>query len=645
MSETFLDHDQVVGLIDAAHQALFGDDPYLGIAGLRFAAVVARRRGDPRLLRRLVRAYADLRDWDDDPRRETVITEALTKLVEARAGLDPAITALAHDPYADLRAAVAKGLVPYEEASRALLIELVRDRDPQVRGAARRRLGPWADAVPWWEGLLTTDPGADPAIRSTLERVEVALQRRAGVGGDLRADLDALPPAVALDLLEGLLSNARLTPIGERDVIAACVRAPGGLDMVCRVLDGWSPKDLADWRSWTAEMLTKVEDERRVELALALARRALALPRRSSEAERAAVPAFERYATEDVPGILAHWAAKGWPDGADPTPLFELLSETPVAPDQAPTRTTLARVLSREPGPPPPIAEALLRACAAADQAALAVVGGASVAEAIAAHAPPESRRAVMLARLETADREGRVQALLALLDDRLARPEDLAQLRAAVEDVIGAAEGDHAAARLSRHLLPRNRAALRAGRLDFTAAAAVMRDIAGRYGGAVGTIDPLEPPDESAPPLDLAPLEGPVGDLTGPPTVEEWARYYDSLARLREEKSEAWLRRWASGGVLPASAWSPRDWAVVEAAIEVLDDGPHDGKHDQLGWAVLAVLGREGSARAAALRARIRARGYEPAPWLADETDILGSSPAPEPAAVTAKPDDDEDW
>ncbi len=631
MSETFVDREQVLALLAAR-----GPTP-LVTAALRFATVAARRMNDPSLIEPLLEAAAASSHLDYDRGHGAAVCAAITAAVAARGGLHPAILALARDPRGDLREAVAAGLPEHDPASRDLLREMLHDRHAGVRQAARGQLGPWARGLPWWSGLLSRDPGPrfDRAARRRLKALEQRIALHGALDAEGRAMLDALPPRVAIDVLEGLLTAALAQPKGQSELLATLLEARGGLDLLCRLLGGLPPAELWGWRAPGSAALAMVAPRRRARVVAALVHRALTLPRTPRGPD---VPAWR---IADVPGLLASWVADGGARGA--APILKALAEVPVAESHQDVREKIGGALARATGVRvAPLAERMLRAEVAGDRAAMAQVGGAPVASRLAERAGPALRRQAALEMLEADAPAARARALDVLLDDGLAEQVDRPRLRAALERQERDAGADaRPLGAHPRHTLPLQRAKLRAGALlDDRDGATVLALIGARAGG-VWPADEVTPP---LPPLDVGGTEGEVS----PPTAEEWAAYRAARASRWAADPERGVWAWIGSNVLPAGAWTEDDWRVVEAVVDAATRG---AKHARMGSASAAeVLRLERSPRALRLLARLRAAGFgEPA----DDALIgpaLAAEPAPPPSpragGVAAPPAPDlEDW
>lgn len=596
--EPYVDRPQLVALL-AAVKDLGDDDTGVALAGLRFGAIAARRTRDPAWLPKVAQARRAAADWDDAMFTAHVVLEAITALVKRRAGLDPAILALAHDPRGQIRAAVADGLPNFEPACRELLLKMLHDRHARVRARARKRLGAWAEAVPWWTGLTLADPEA--ALTPTeLEQLRAA-NARMGIYGQLaqedRAALATLPQPVLLDVLEGLLVAAGARAVGEHTLLGAVLEAPGGLDLLCRVWGTQPPEALAEWASYTAGAVSAVAPRRRARIALRLARRALTLPR----GPRSEVPADE---AADLPSVFASWAEHGWPAEARPSRLLTLLTKVPVAASHERVRERLVRTLARTgPAHAGALGERALRALAQRDEALLAQLGGEDWVKRLAELAPPALRRPLALEALDAPDAEARERALRALVLGRLSVDEDVPRLQAALARHVHELPPDVEPSRIyTPHLIPHLRAQLRAGQLSEHSAASLLQAIGARAGG-VWAARPEEPPER---PLDVG---GPLGEPIAPPTAEEWAGYRTARATFWAEEPDAIVRAWSLWGVLPERDWAEDDWHALDVALHTLEAGTQE---DAVYTAerLTAALRLEGSPRAAAMLKRVRALG-----------------------------------
>lgn len=619
MTETFVDRAQLTALLEAAHGSLGGEAGEVRKAALRFAAVVARRRGDVDLIGPLAYAARELERWDDDELPSELASRTITRVVRARAGLDPAIVALAADPRPDVRAAVVRGLVDFEPACRALLRQLAYDHDPRVRAAARARLGDEAEQLPWWAGLLLEPPGSriDRASARRLRVLETRLRKYGRLRAADRAALARLPRAMVLEVLEGLLSAALGEPAEQREAVTAALETPGGLELLCRLLGPLSAEQLGPWRVVGAALGT-VAPRRRTRVMLAVARHALESPRTPQ-------PELSAWQQLDVPLLLAHWVRDRWPAAAPPRALLALLVEVPVAETHADVRAALGSALLRATdGRAAALGAELLRARSAGDQALIAQVGGDSVARQLADRAPPALRHTVCLADLDADQPEVRARALEALLDDDLYTDADVPRLRTAMERRLRELPLADLRPDQIAHAIPWLRPRLVAGELAEPEAAWLLHCIGARVGGGVWPPTQRQQPDR---PLDVGAAPGtPIA----PPTPEEWAAY-------RAARAVQWLDRgagahaWVGWGVVPAGPWTEDDWAVVEAVVQTAE-ARATRLSDYYAEAAADVLRLEASPRARALLLRLRDAGLG-----APEDDALLGEPAPSAVGTRA--------
>lgn len=596
--EPYVDREQLRTLLAAAHQRL--DDVHgLALAGLRFGAIAARRTADPAWLGPVSRAARAAADWDDDAAATRAICGAITAIVERRAGLDPAILTLAHHTRPTIRAAVARGLPSFEPACRELLLSMLHDRHGLVRGSARERLMAWAEPVPWWTGLVLESPeeALGPAGVEQLQAVEQHLRSYGRLDRPRRDALRALPPAVVVPVLEGLLIAAGADALGERELIAAVLETRGGLDMLCRLWAGQSAQVLRTWAFWSEAAIIGGSDRARAARAFRLARRALSLPR---------VARAERRAGEidDVPSLLARWAAKAWPESARPSRLLTLLAKVPVATSDDEVRGTIASALAQATSPhAAALGERMVRALAEPDEVLIAQLGGATTAQALAKLAPPELRRRLALEALDAPEPEARARGLRVLIDDELGTEEDVPRLRAALERLVRESPGGLRDYGLYvAHLIPYLRGKLRAGELSEQEAASLLETIGTRAGG-------LWPPRGTKPPARPLDVGGEPGAPVGPPTAEEWAAYRAVRDAFFAEKPETIPVIWVAWGVLPAGGWAEADWGVLDAVVRAIEAGTV-GHPPYVAECVAEVLRLEASPRAGALLRRLRALG-----------------------------------
>ncbi len=294
--------------------------------------------GDPRVLDAALELAAQREQWWGEEHFEDEIASAADVILPAITAIDNLVRSCARSKSSFLRMYTARGLgsralrslrgeSPEAEAevdaeAAGIVFALTKDRDADVRAAAREALG--GAAPPAWATFFPRDPLASrPAaeaarLRGPLDRAAEALEE--GVHEDAGPLADAiaeLPDELVTPILDAwirtdfVLRAANVTPLFER----------------------WIDLDPSGER--TAAWLMGMRGER-VDLE-AGARLGAVLARRPTEERRTIALRLAR----ELPGLDSeHYArvmniealvAHGWPPEADPTPLLEVALGVPIA--------------------------------------------------------------------------------------------------------------------------------------------------------------------------------------------------------------------------------------------------------------------------------------------------------------------------
>lgn len=299
---------------------------------LRFCATAAALSKDIKLMPLVVQALEIQEYWNDQVGSDTeVVAQSFVALLQLGAPVTKAVRRLAHHDDVRLRTAVASGLQPRDDGSRALLDKLARDPVYEVRRPAHETLAKVGD-VPWWLGKFQSDPKARLSP-DELAKHEATLDQLSGLLDVPRYDLfhrqqniaeiaSSLPDELAIDLALTTLSiggfDRPLTTIG-----TMMVSRKGGPDAFVRLCQAWATQPYSLYAEKRVEMVSNASEDVRWETCMALARFAC-----SSSSE-------QRHKQGGAADIAAHVAGKTFPSGADLAPLLALILEVECSEEQA----------------------------------------------------------------------------------------------------------------------------------------------------------------------------------------------------------------------------------------------------------------------------------------------------------------------
>ena len=539
---------------------------------LRFCAAAAAFTKAPGLAPLLAAVMDDAVEADREAEGDlSVLTGGLEAALRAGGRLDAVEDLLDHaEP--SVRRAVAAGLRVAGREERAALEKLARDRDPDVRGAARATLGD----VPWWMGKWSRDPlslldhGEAERHRAALEELSALCDKRRWKlteDDEVMARLAAtLPDALAVDFAETALST--LSAEGtERPLLGAMMMTKaGGVEALLRLLDRWCELPHFSVREAHLAMVAALPPEPRLALCMTLAERAAAMADGPEEQHERAQ-------------ILGSLAAKAFPRDAEMEPLLALVLRIP-RPDEG-GYDRLGRTLAE------PLVDATSLPPAMLSQIFEAFVAGCPgtfchlrrVAEARFEKLPPAELRAYAERAALSAGDEAAVWGLEKLLgsayDPTRDPPKPALAARLCEDPRRRALLGDRYGTR--GMIAPHLRAALRRGEADLHTALAAVETTGELWGGVIDFIHGRSHARDPAPVEEsrrksreqLGELLGPPA-LHGPPTEEEWAQLRAARARhLRWTPRDVHVAM----GVLPPGPWHPEDRALLERALRAAEE------------------------------------------------------------------------
>jgi hypothetical protein len=537
--------DDEAGAVASAHAAM---------AALVYCVVAAVPLADPELVPIVVDCLQVLHGDDgvDSHGADDAAIALLCKVGRATEAVrDLAASADERDRYV-----VASGLRPVGEGEIALLRELARDTSIPVRQAARTVLAP-AGGVPWWCAWFTRDPRENAAARdsATVREAISVVERLDADEGDsparwkrLARAVRALPDALAIDLAMHALRHAphygmkaAVAPVG-----TALLERAGGVDAFLAIVARWKDVTEAIFPEASAAMVAGLDDARRGEVCLALARFALAA---SSDDER-----------EETAGLAAAVAGRCWPATADPAPVLdEILAADAHVPGS--NRDRIVGDLGGAFRKVPAVEGALLtravglrllgypRGTASLGDALDAFIarGPARVSRDVAERAIRTDHERTIVFGLEHLYGRGYDRRLdpprRSLVQRWLASPK----LRPAI---FASRQLTNFATKLLRGDLVR-------GALTFAEAVRVMWSLTWSGGGSASLDNALSPTrfDESE-----------VFDRRWKPTDEEWRAYRTLRAQRLPTES---FDRHCAPALVPPGPWEPSDRAFIESMID----------------------------------------------------------------------------
>ncbi len=526
------------------------------LRGQRFAAVAARRLGDVAFLDRLTAGLQTIDGYELSSSPTYEVRRILERLV-ARAPAGAAVAALARSRSARVRAAVAAHVqLPQGQE---ILRGLAADAHRAVRAPARQRLGTEAPAP--WVGVLSADPGTLveaevlEAARGILGSVLAWCNRAVELGDPvLPPGVARLPEPLAVDVLARIYGSERHAHV-HRDAptLEALLRFASGVGRAWAV---WAASDDRMHVYVARSALTRLPPAEAADRSVALVRRVVEATRGPDGDETLAVE------------CASSAVEQGWPAEADPQRLYAALAPVvdPATDVGEAVRGRLARGLVR--AADPAIAEALLAARAAGDEATAGRVGRAF--DALVAVLPAERRAEAARAALALAPVAGAG-----------APAPDVAAPRAAVPWGVRA--------------LLESGTATDAERRAWLADAALRDALIGSHATVLRALlrDDL---------------------VAGALDVDEAARVVPHL----EDDAEAWAvfrrmraRAWDDSGVLsppmftwPAGAWTDEDHAHAERLVRAMEEDPEAAE----GFALTALIALRRRTDVDALLPRVRA-------------------------------------
>jgi hypothetical protein len=542
---------------------------------LRFCAAAAAVIKAPGLAPMLAVVMDDAAEADRHAEGDlSVLTGGLEAALRAGGRLD-AVEDLLDHAAPSVRRAVAAGLRVQGREERAALEKLARDRDPEVRGAARATLGD----VPWWMGKWSRDPlslldhGEAERHRAALEELSALCDQRRWkltAEDETMARIAAtLPDPLAVDFVETALSA--LSAEGtERPLLGVMMMTKaGGVEALLRLLDCWCELPHFSVREAHVAMVAALPPGPRLALCTTLAERAAAMADGPEEQHERAY-------------VLGSLAAKAFPRDAEMERLFVQVLRIPRPEEHGYHRLgrTLAEPLADATSLPPAMLSQIFEAFLAGCPGSFCHLK--DVATARLQKLPPAELRAYAERAALSADDDSAVWGLQMLLgaayDPARDPPKPVLAARLCEDPRRRVLLGGQYTTR--GMIVPHLRAALRRGEADLATALAAVETAGALWGDVIDYIHGRSHERDAASVEasrrksrdELGELLGPP-ELQGPVTEEEW-----TMLRAARARHPRWTGRdvHCAMGVLPPGPWHPEDRALLDRAVRTAEED-HD--------------------------------------------------------------------
>jgi hypothetical protein len=551
------------------------------IAAARFCADVAADMGAAELCPLIVDILHSFPHFDHVPDDDVRgLAGAVAHLLRRGAPITDGIAELARHSDERLRFAMAKGIRPDDDFETALLTELAADPVAEIRNAARASLAE-RGALPWWHGKLSRDPmeGLSPeeqhAHKEALARVAEIMDLPSHSIGDAYDELarlaEGLPDAIAVDVAESMLRQAKRLGSGAAALALVMVSRPGGLDAILRTLRRWGDDSWGRLRG-TDILVAAIEQ--------------LPLPKRRAIVDGLVQHAIGATLAERTKymGAVSHAAEiakKAWIAGDDTEPLLDTLLALEPPPDEEDDDDfvvqALSPVLSAPPAEPARMFQRALAARLAGHPAALKRLSHAL--DNLLDEAPGAMIREAAFTALTHEDDEIARWALQQVLgsahDPALdpPLPEQIERLLA-VPRYRAFICHDHA---LAMQAIAPLRRELRSGSLPLDEAQAVIKTIGLLWGGVAESLyfrrrgtDEYRARREKAEAETRQKHAASLGppELHGPPTEAEWRVLREARLRARDPDVYDLVNALPEG-----ETWHADDLAALERAIDKAGD------------------------------------------------------------------------
>jgi hypothetical protein len=307
------------------------------MVSLVYCVVAAAPLADPELVPIVVDCLQLIHG--DDTIESRNADEAAILLLSKIGRATEAVRDLAESADENDRYIVAAALRPVGEGEIALLRELAQDTSIPVRQAARKALAP-VGGVPWWCAWFSVDPRENAVVQDSasardaiddVERLDADKTESPERWRRIARAARALPDSLAIDLATHALRHAPSYRMkaSAAEVGTALLERAGGVDALLAIIARWSDGLEIIFPETSTGMVMGLDEPRRAEVCVELARFALA-----------ALP--ELGDREGIARVAASVAGRCWPKIADPAPLLEAI----LAGETYPPASTHARIVS-----------------------------------------------------------------------------------------------------------------------------------------------------------------------------------------------------------------------------------------------------------------------------------------------------------
>ena len=533
---------------------------------LRFCCAAAALLRDPQLIDIPVRALEVAERSDDYPTTaRTIASDALTKLLRAGAPITADIIELATSEVAELREAVADGLVPRGPVETQWLETLAGDANSSVRNAAKKSLGDSLKVL-WWTGKFDSDPLARMseeqglACKDAIERLAVLLaeppHKQANASEEIAACARQLPAPLALEVVGRCILALPAGWVKDSALGPCLLQSPGRLAILETILLEWMRTTsgmvfaTVTVAAWGAACSQEVREGLRVELLSFLK----------------TPPHYELSGLAEYHSPIKSYCAllvAVWPPELDASPLIDLLvgdSDSENVPSRLPVSellgdkltypSALERIADARVAGYPGRWERVAHSCTAI----LLRLQNAELRPIADRAALSEDKKTtiwaweLLLNRLLDPERDGTRQEVLAKL---CADPAHLAVVRSSSE--------------LTLMALGVLRPMLSSGQLDFKTASLLLNRIDDCWGGVIGPMSWSVISSRLRHPRSPVP-DGLPSQWQGPPTQDEWAilrRLRDAALAAAEPEAHS-----TALNTLPAGPWAPEDQPLLDELL-----------------------------------------------------------------------------
>jgi hypothetical protein len=535
----------------------YGECEYLA-AAFRFCADTAVDLKETSLLPLLIRAVHLLEAYSDNKDHCEHLAYCIQMLLAFGGALSEPVERFSRHKKVYARRAIAKGLIPRGVPEIAILENLAKDPNLEVRKVAKENLQK-VMARAWWDGLFQRDPTIglsteeEARLRPVFENLCTLLAARACNGQEIAHCARSLPDLQLFDCSSLLLASVEtIEEKGLWPLLTVLLERPNNAPMLRRLFERWrdKPNDYSFRNSKLKASLDKASPE-------ALKLLCVELIASIREALREAPIGLTDKRASNAAKVLAFY----WPAGPAPVELFELLVALPRnLYEGRELSQSLMELFTRPDIDPTPV---LTRAIALHLSAKDEYTSISAELVPLLRRTPPAMIRTAAQQALSSSEMHTVAWGLEQLIErahDPTQDPPPVMMLSSLLENPLyktAILQSEF----LRERALPALRQELRTRSLRFPAAAKVMQSIINLYGKQA---HPAAAKRIQGKLQALGAFAGPE-ELQGPPTEEEWA----SFRIARAQHSPADFFEWQDACyLLPRGAWHLEDRAFFEESF-----------------------------------------------------------------------------